>query len=93
MAAFDQKHMEEAIALAEQCRPIADRIPKARTLMFLRCALLRPARRSMRGSARKYSATLFNLPRQRGLPECGHAYSREMPPLRVSIADPRGRAR
>jgi pyrimidine deaminase RibD-like protein len=28
MAAFDQKHMEEAIALAEQCRPIADRIPK-----------------------------------------------------------------
>jgi pyrimidine deaminase RibD-like protein len=28
LEAFDQKHLEEAISLAEQCRPIADRIPK-----------------------------------------------------------------
>jgi pyrimidine deaminase RibD-like protein len=28
MEAFDQKHMGEAIALADQCLPIADRIPK-----------------------------------------------------------------
>lgn len=28
MAAFDQKHMEEAITLAQQCQPIANRIPQ-----------------------------------------------------------------